>query len=84
MLSLLGEGGYGKVLLVRKLDTLKVYAMKVIDKSKIGSAKVPSPRSPPNSLARELLLLLFFVGARLRFLTLTHLLALDHHDYVHV
>lgn len=83
MLSLLGEGGYGKVLLVRKLDTLKVYAMKVIDKSKIGSAKVPSPRSPPNSLARELLLL-FFVGGRLRFLTLTHLLTLDHHDYVHV
>ena len=38
-ITLLGEGGYGKVTLVRKKDTRKVYAMKVLDKSKFRSQK---------------------------------------------
>merc|ERR1712100_69158 len=36
-LSILGEGGYGTVKLVLKKDDKRVYAMKVIDKSKIQS-----------------------------------------------
>eukprot|EP01114_Cavostelium_apophysatum_P013099 TRINITY_DN3099_c0_g1_i1.p1 TRINITY_DN3099_c0_g1~~TRINITY_DN3099_c0_g1_i1.p1 ORF type:complete len:666 (+),score=145.51 TRINITY_DN3099_c0_g1_i1:24-2021(+) len=35
ILNTLGSGGYGKVLQVRKRDTQKIYAMKIIKKSKI-------------------------------------------------
>lgn len=38
-MTLLGEGGYGKVWLVKKQTTGKVYAMKVLEKSKIKSQK---------------------------------------------
>ena len=38
-IKVLGEGGYGKVTLVRKRGEEKTYAMKVIDKSKIRSQK---------------------------------------------
>lgn len=39
VISVLGEGGYGRVLQVRKKDSGRIYAMKVIDKVKITSDK---------------------------------------------
>ena len=33
MLSIIGKGAYGKVLLVRKKDNQKLYAVKVLKKS---------------------------------------------------
>lgn len=36
-LSVLGEGSFGVVLLVRQTDTLKVFAMKILDKSFLAS-----------------------------------------------
>jgi serine/threonine protein kinase len=35
MLSVIGKGSYGKVLLVKKNDTGELYAMKVLKKSEI-------------------------------------------------
>lgn len=35
MLSVIGKGSYGKVLLVKKNDTQELYAMKVLKKSEI-------------------------------------------------
>lgn len=39
MVSILGKGSYGKVFLVRKIDSQKVYAMKVLKKSFIRKFK---------------------------------------------
>lgn len=39
VLSILGRGSYGKVFLVRKIDTQKVYAMKVLKKSYLRKFK---------------------------------------------
>ena len=38
-MEVLGEGGYGKVVLVRKKDSGQIYAMKIISKLKIQSDK---------------------------------------------
>eukprot|EP01095_Lingulamoeba_sp_RSL-Kostka_P000278 TRINITY_DN1043_c2_g1_i1.p1 TRINITY_DN1043_c2_g1~~TRINITY_DN1043_c2_g1_i1.p1 ORF type:complete len:576 (+),score=173.27 TRINITY_DN1043_c2_g1_i1:60-1787(+) len=38
-ISLLGEGGYGKVILVRKKDSGEIYAMKSMDKNRIKTQK---------------------------------------------
>jgi serum/glucocorticoid-regulated kinase 2 len=35
MLSVIGKGSYGKVLLVKKNDSAELYAMKVLKKSEI-------------------------------------------------
>ena len=35
MLSVIGKGSYGKVLLVRKTDIRELYALKVLKKSEI-------------------------------------------------
>ena len=35
MISVIGKGSYGKVLLVKKIDTNDLYALKVLKKSEI-------------------------------------------------
>lgn len=39
IISLIGTGSYGKVFLVRKIDTGKIYAMKVLTKSFVRKYK---------------------------------------------
>ena len=39
IISLIGTGSYGKVFLVRKIDTNKIYAMKVLNKSFVRKYK---------------------------------------------
>jgi serine/threonine protein kinase len=36
MLSVIGKGSYGKVLLVKKVDSGELYALKVLKKSEIA------------------------------------------------
>ena len=37
MISVIGKGGYAKVVLVRNTDDNKVYALKILKKSLIGN-----------------------------------------------
>jgi serine/threonine protein kinase len=38
-IKVVGEGGYGRVVLVKKIDTKKYYAMKILEKSKIKTER---------------------------------------------
>jgi len=52
-LRLIGRGGFGRVLLVRKLDTKQVYAMKVLKKSVIAArGEIDHTRTEQQVLAR--------------------------------
>jgi len=39
MLKIIGKGSYAQVILVRKLDTNKVYAMKILKKKRMKKLK---------------------------------------------